>query len=100
LTGLFASKRSGLYVGTSRPEDIDNLIAKIKEAKAAGKELTFFVWKNDRGPGPAMSLSVDLAQDRPVRERGRAIEEDGDENPNARDLERQGKDNDDPFGED
>ena len=95
LTGLFATKRKGLFVGTARPEDIANLIEKIKEAKAAGKGLTFFVWKNDPGRGPALSLSADVARDRQDnqdRSPRKPIEND----PFDSDDETE---NDDPFGD-
>ena len=63
LTGLFAAKaRRGLFVGSMRAEDMPALVEKIKEAKTAGRTLSFFVWKNDRG-GPALSLSVDVERD-------------------------------------
>lgn len=66
LTGLFKAKRPGLLVGSCKPEDMPKLIEKIKAAMAAKKGLTFFVWSN-QGPGPAASLSVDVAQDAPQR---------------------------------
>lgn len=62
LTGLFKSKKQGLWVGTARPEDIEGLITKIKEAKKAGRGLTFFLWKNE-GEGPVFSLNCDVAQE-------------------------------------
>lgn len=75
LTGLFKTKRPGLFVGTCRAEDLKQLIAKIKAAKEEDKGLTFFVWKN-QGEGPTLSLSVDVEQERPARTSRKPIEED------------------------
>ena len=64
LTGLFKSKKQGLWVGTARPEDVERLISKIKEAVKAKRGLTFFLWKNDsEGGGPVFSLNCDVAQE-------------------------------------
>lgn len=88
LTGLFKAKRPGLLVGSMKPEDMPKLIEKIKAAMAEKKGLTFFLWSN-QGPGPAASLSVDVAQDRPQQGRG-GYGQKRDSRPIA----------DDPFGAD
>jgi hypothetical protein len=55
------------FWGSLRPQDIEDLVQTIKQAKADDKGLVFFVWKNDRdrrGSGPALSLSAAVSQDR------------------------------------
>jgi hypothetical protein len=69
LTGLFKTKRPNLFIGTSSPESTRALIDKLKEAVIAKKNLTFFLWKNDPGKGPILSLSVDLEQERQQQQR-------------------------------
>lgn len=65
LTGLFKTKRPNLFIGSI--EDLKPLIEKIKEATNQKRGLTFFLWKNDPGKGPALSLSVDVEQPREAR---------------------------------
>lgn len=67
LTGLFKTKRQGLFVGSAKAEQLEALIKKIKEAKTAGKGLAFFLWKNTFGDGPAFSLNVDVEKDQSER---------------------------------
>lgn len=62
ITGLFKTKRPNLFIGTA--QDLKPLVEKIKEAMAQKKGLTFFLWKNDPGKGPLLSISVDIEQDR------------------------------------
>ena len=95
VTGLFKTKKPGMMIGTARPEDIENLIEKIKEARAAKKGLTFMLFKNDRGDGPAASLLVDVEQERRSArpERAKPIEDDPfDESDDAPEAEPE-----DPF---
>lgn len=94
LTGLFKTRKRGLCVGTVNAEAIDKLIEKIKEAKKQNKELTVFLWVNDKKDEenqPYFTISVDVAQPRP--ERGKAIEDD----PFADDPRGNTSDNDLPF---
>lgn len=82
LTGLFKTKKPGLYVGSTRAEDLSALIEKIKEAKSKGVGLTFFLWKNEPGKGPLYSLNTDLEQpreQRTARPARRPIEPDDDD---------------------
>src|SRR5574341_691714 len=84
LTGLFKTKKRGLCVGTMQTETIGKLIEKIKEAKKLDRELTVFLWvnnKKDDDNQPYFIVSIDVA--RPPQERPKS-------NPIA----------DDPFGED
>ncbi len=101
ITGLFRSKRKGLYVGTARPEDIEKLVEKIKAAMKAKKGLTLFLWKNDDADGPAFSLSADVAQDFPGKGgKRRPIDEDDeddDREPVEKDDDDEDADEDDPF---
>lgn len=83
LTGLFRSKRPGLFVGGARDQAFADLIAKVKEAKAAGRGITFFLWRNDptksKNPnGPPFSLSVDVEMERSKQPARKAIEPDDD----------------------
>lgn len=63
VTGLFATKRDGLFVGTAKGEQFDALIEKLKAAKQAGRGLTFFLWENTFKDGPPFSINVDVEQD-------------------------------------
>lgn len=78
LTGLFKTKRQGLLVGSVRDDVFDALIEKVREAKKAGRGLSFFVWKNDPNrEGPSFSLTCDV--ERPQEERkpaGKRIQDD------------------------
>jgi len=79
ITGLNKTKTKNLYVGSAEGEYLDRLVAKIKKAKATGKGVVFFLWRNDgKFEGPPFSLNVDVSQD----SKRRAIEpddEDGDD---------------------
>jgi hypothetical protein len=57
---MFRSKRKGLYIGGAKEEQLQLLIDKIKAAKADGRGLTFFLWKNEDEQGPPFSLNVDV----------------------------------------
>jgi hypothetical protein len=74
LTGLFRTKRRELLTGTIDGEALDNLIAKIKDAKARKLGIVVFCWKNDRTAdnpkAPIFNLSADVStpmEDRPVQ---------------------------------
>ncbi len=47
LTGLWESKKRGLFSGKLREQDIEKLVEKIDEAKDAGSDLIFFLWENN-----------------------------------------------------
>ena len=101
VTGLFKTKRQGLYVGGINDEKLAELIALIKQAKAADKEITVFMWKSKFSDGPLFSLTMDLAQDkneRGSRPKRRPIEDDDDDND--QDEAEPAEDGDDPFGDD
>ncbi len=94
LTGLFKTKKRGLCVGTIQAETIDRMIEKIKEAKKQDKEMTVFLWVNDKKDEenqPYFTVSLDVA--RPAPGRGKAIQDDpfGGDNSPERAAE------DDPF---
>lgn len=77
LTGLFKTKKRGLCVGTINEEAIDKLIVKIKEAKQQHKDMTLFLWVNDKKDEenqPYFTASVDVTQDRPAP--GKKIDDD------------------------
>lgn len=77
LTGLFKTKKRGLCVGTIQKETIDKLIEKIKEAKKQDREMTVFLWVNDKKDEenqPYFTVSMDVARDAPAR--GKVIEAD------------------------
>lgn len=81
LTGLFASRKPGLFVGTARPEDLRSLGPRIREALDSGKGLTFFLWDNDgRGDegDPRFNLTADVANDRPAARKPAEPEPDDD----------------------
>lgn len=80
LTGLFAARKPGLYVGTARPEDLRSLGPRIRQALDSGLGLTFFLWDNEgRGEegDPRFNLTADVANERP-KARPQADEDDGD----------------------
>lgn len=64
VTGFFKSKSNGdLFVGKSRAEEIEAIIPIIKKAKAEGKELAWFLYKNKAEEGkPALALKVDVSE--------------------------------------
>ncbi len=82
LTGMFKTKKPGMYVGNLRKEDLEALIGKIKEAKADGKSLVFFLFRNqDKEADIAFSLLADSKdEDRNARKskKSNRIEEDDD----------------------
>jgi len=94
LTGLFKTKRRGLFVGSVT--ELDDMKSKIKQAIADEKGLVFFLWRNDpEEEGPAYTLSMDVSQDedRPKKKQ-RPEPEDEDED----DDDDEEKDEDDvPF---
>lgn len=51
LTGLFATKKPGLLVGTIEGEALDGLIEKIKDAVAKGKGIALFVREVEQPKG-------------------------------------------------
>ena len=98
LTGLWESKKRGLFSGKLREQDIEKLVEKIDEAKDAGSDLIFFLWENNDKRGrkdPDYTLQVAVAEDAGVgtgrgsygRDRGR------DRRP-ARDDREEGRDRD------
>lgn len=66
IAGFFRTKRQGMLVGGCRGEELDTLISVIKEAKAAGKGITFFLFTNPpKGErSPVAGLTVNVEQDR------------------------------------
>jgi len=105
LTGLFKTKRNGLYVGSLNAEKIEELVVLIKKALKTEKDLTVFLWKSKYDDGPKFSVNMDLAQDRPQGgKRRRPIQEDDDtdadnEEEDDEEAAEKLKDND-PFSDD
>ena len=100
LTGLFKTKKPGLFVGSVALKDLGDLIAKIKEAREKELGLTFFAWKNDperykgEGTPPALNLTVDVERPREERSTRRPIQAD----PFEDDAIPSEKKTNDPFG--
>jgi len=72
LTGMFATKKPGLLVGTVEGESLDGLIAKIKECVAQKKGLTLFFREVEQPKGNYVAqvfADVDTrsGEDRPIR---------------------------------
>lgn len=63
ITGLWATKKDNLFVGTVN--ELDDLIALVKKAKAAEKGITFFLWYNGDDSYAPFNLVGNVAQDRP-----------------------------------
>lgn len=93
LTGLFKTKRRGLYVGSV--QDFGELITKIKKARADSKELVFFLWKQDEPEEgqPVFRLSVDVSRDEEERPRSKNKPID----PDPDDDDPEPKKDEDPF---
>lgn len=76
LSALWGTKREGLWVGTIK--DLNDLIALIKKARAAGKGITLFLWenKNDKYPGD-FNLTANVERDNPnsIRDNGGDIDD-------------------------
>lgn len=107
LTGLFKTKRNGLYVGSINGEKIEELVALIKKALKQEKDITLFLWKSKYDDGPRFSVNMDLAQDRPQGgKRRRPIQDDDEDDagyePDEDDeADEKTKDkDDDPFADD
>lgn len=78
ITGLWKTKRDGLFVGTVN--DLEFIIALVKKARAAGKGITFFLWQNDQDDFAAYNLVANVAQDNP-----KAIKHEEEEEPEEED---------------
>lgn len=63
LTGLFKTQSGRGYSGRMRPEEVKLLVDLIKEARAEGRGLVFFVWRNEGGRGPAWSLTAAVTRE-------------------------------------
>ncbi len=65
LTGMWESKKEGLFTGRLRAEDIDKLSEKVEEAKEAGVPLVFFLWQNEKDSrkDPDFTLQVALGEE-------------------------------------
>jgi hypothetical protein len=63
LTGLFAAKKRGLFVGST--EEMEPVKDVVKRALAEEKGLVFFLWRNqDAEEGqPPYTLYMDVSQD-------------------------------------
>jgi len=63
ITGLWGTKRDGLWVGTAN--ELDGIIALVKKAKADGQGITFFLWQNTKSDSPVFNLVANVARDNP-----------------------------------
>ena len=66
LTGLWPSKKDGLFSGKLRPEDISKLLEKADEADKDGLPLVFLLWENTDKRGrkdPDFTLQVTIAEE-------------------------------------
>jgi hypothetical protein len=101
LTGFFKTKKRGLYVGSI--DELDDLITKIKKAKAVDRGLVLFLWRNeDEEEGkPKFTSYVDVQREDDGGKRGKRkpIEDDDeDTEPEEKDDEGDGDDDDEvPF---
>jgi hypothetical protein len=84
ITGLWKTKRPGLFVGTAN--ELEEIIALVKKARAAGKGITFFLWKNDQDDYAAYNLVANVAQDNPNRKEIQEEEEQEEEEEPGDDL--------------
>ena len=66
LTGLWPSKKDGLFSGKLRPEDIEKLQDKVEEAAKNDAALVFLLWENTDKRGrkdPDFTLQVTVSED-------------------------------------
>lgn len=65
LTGFFPTKRRGMWVGSTKPDQTKAIAALLKKAYDEGKGLAFFLWKQ-QGDGPeyAVTMAIDNREDR------------------------------------
>lgn len=66
LTGLWPSKKDGLFSGKLRPEDIEKLLDKAEEAAKNDAALVFLLWENTDKRGrkdPDFTLQVTVSED-------------------------------------
>lgn len=102
LTGFFKTKKRGLFVGSV--DEMDDLIGRIKKAKAEDKGLVLFLWRNEdvEEGQPVFTSYIDVQRDKDEGDRPKGgykkrkpIEDDDDESE-----EKEEKDDDDdevPF---
>jgi hypothetical protein len=66
LTGLFKTKRQGMYVGSVSVEVMEELLAMMNTSKAQKNGLVLFAFKNDKGGdrGPVLNLLIDVSKPR------------------------------------
>ena len=109
LTGLWPSKKDGLFSGKLRPEDIEKLQDKVEEAAESDAALVFLLWENTDKRGrkdPDFTLQVTVSEDDGGSRRssgrsggrsyGRDRERDRDDSRDRdRDSRRRGRDDDD-----
>jgi len=80
ITGLFKTKRAGLYVGKMRAEEIKGVRVLLKKAADESKEVAVFMYKNDAEEGkPLFSLKCDVQQEFKGK---KGNDEDFDDEPN------------------
>ena len=63
LTGLFATRRKGMWTGTLRTEEIEKLADLSNQAATDGKTLTLILFENDR-PESKNEFSVYIGESR------------------------------------
>ncbi len=81
LTGLWESKKGGLFTGKLRAEDVEKLIEKCEEADKANSQIVFFLWENDQKRNrkdPDFTLQAAVA-DEEQSSRRRSSRDDDDE---------------------
>jgi hypothetical protein len=105
LTGLWPSKKDGLFSGKLRPEDIEKLQDKVEEAAKNDAALVFLLWENTDKRGrkdPDFTLQVTVSEDDGGGSRrgrssggyGRGRDDRDDSRDRDRDSRRRGRDDD------
>lgn len=64
VAAFVSTKRPGMLVGGVKADQLENLIRVIKEAKASGKGIVFFLWQNKPGSRYVANLTVAVERDR------------------------------------
>ena len=105
LTGLWPSKKDGLFSGKLRPEDLEKLLDKVEEAAKNDAALVFLLWENTDKRGrkdPDFTLQVTVSEDEGGGSRrgrssggyGRGRDDRDDSRDRDRDSRRRGRDDD------
>lgn len=101
VSGLFRTKRQGMYVGNISPDVMEELQALMNTGKAQKNGVVLFMFKNQREGGPLFNLLADAAKPRNdgKKKYRKPIDEDDDAGEDAEPGREDDDDNPDDFDE-